>query len=677
MLNMEQIQEDLKGMEQKYPHLFSPIIVKNKIFKNRIMIGPAGMNNVFDVDHLPRHDSGVTYGNRAKWGASSITINETMNDRILALAHDCQIDITNPMILYPLHQQVDYIHYLNSLVSLELMHVGEWALPEMIGRTPKGPSACVLPNGNKVEEIQEEDMQFYIDGFVKAALIAKRAGFDMVMIHAGHGWLLDQFLSPLDNKRTDKYGGSIENRARFPRMVIEAVRNAIGPDMLIELRLSVTEATEGGLQPEESIAFIKMVEDLIDIVQCSAGCRRDARTRGIMHPTHFFENGCNAYLAEMVKKSGVKIPVAALGAIHDPETAERLLAEGKCDFVAMVRSVIADPMWVEKARSGHPEDIRPCLKCLHCVDTQAGRVGVSKVVAQDFSKSSRKTECSVNPEWGREHMMHFYNDDACHEHKKVVVVGGGPAGINAALKSAEKGNEVILLEKTSELGGQFKFANCNISFKKEAKKYLDYLVHQVEKSAIDVRLNVDATHDYVKSLKADAVIVAVGANPFVPPIPGADGPNVLHAVDALQVAESLPEKIVVVGGGMVGCETALHLGRLGKDVMVLEMGEDLIADGSFTERLHTLMYMDEVAKSKVNMCCTKITEEGVYAKNESGDEEFFPADKVIMATGMRPNVDVRDAFFGTAYDVVPVGDCVKVGNLVGAVRTGYDAGLRL
>jgi len=170
---------------------------------------------------------------------------------------------------------------------------------------------------------------------------------------------------------------------------------------------------------------------------------------------------------------------------------------------------------------------------------------------------------------------------------------------------------------------------------------LDYLVHQVEKSAIDVRLNVDATHDYVKSLKADAVIVAVGADPFVPPIPGADGPNVLHAVDALQVAESLPEKIVVVGGGMVGCETALHLGRLGKDVMVLEMGEDLIADGSFTERLHTLMFMDEVAKSKVNMCCTKITDEGVYAKNESGDEEFFPADKVIMATGMRPNVDVH------------------------------------
>ena len=663
--------------ESKYPHLFSPITIKNTTFKNRIIIGPAGMNHIFTTDQLPRHDAAVSLGARARSGAAAITLNETMNDLLYAKAHDCQFDINNQAILHPFQQVVDYAHFHGSKVSIELTHVGEWALPEFIGgRTPKGPSACVLPNGNRVDEIREEDMPFYIDGFVRAARMAKRAGFDMVMVHGGHGWLLDQFLSPLDNHRTDKYGGSLENRARFPMMVLDAIREAVGPDMLIDYRISVTEATPGGLEPEETIEFIKMIEDKIDIIQCSVGCRRDARTRGIMHPTHFLPNGCNAYLARMVKESGVKIPVTAIGAINDPELAERLLAEGACDFVAMVRSVIADPFWGEKARAGKAEDIRPCIKCLHCLDTAAGRVGVSKVVAQDFNTASRRTECSVNPEWGREHMMHYYQDCACREHKKVVVVGGGPAGIHAALESAKKGNEVILFEKNSTLGGQFTFANCGISFKQDAKRYLDYLVRQVNKAAIDLRLNTEATPAMVEAEHPDVVFVAVGASPFVPNIPGKDLPHVIHAVDALPVANTLGQKVVVVGGGMVGCETGLHLAQLGREVTILEMGSDLIPDGLFTERLATLTYLEPVCATHCNTRCTRITEEGVYALNETGEEVFFPADTVVLATGMKANRDLSAAFYGTAYDVVPIGDCVKIGNLVGAVRTGFDAGLK-
>ena len=663
--------------ENKYPHLFSPITIKNTTFKNRIIIAPAGMNHVFTPDSLPRHDAAVSYGARARSGAAAFTLHETLNDLLYARAHDCQFDINNQAILHPFQQIVDYAHFCNTNVSIELTHVGAWALPQIIGRNPKGPSPCVLPNGATVEEITEDDMPFYIDGFVRAATMAKRAGFDMIMVHGGHGWLLDQFLSPLDNHRKDKYGGSLENRARFPMMVLDAIRKAVGPDMIIDYRISLTEATEGGLQPEETIEYVKMIEDKIDIIQCSVGCRRDARTRAIMHPTHFLENGCNAYLAEMVKKSGVKIPVTAIGAINDPELAERLLAEGKCDFVGMVRSVIADPFWGEKARAGKAEDIRPCIKCLHCLDTAAGRVGVSKVVAQNFTTASRRTECAVNPEWGREHMMHYYRDAACKEHKKVVVIGGGPAGIHAALESAKKGNEVVLFEKDSVLGGQFTFANCGIAFKKDAKRYLDYLVRQVSKAPIDVRLNTEATPEMVEAEHPDAVIVAVGASPFTPDMPGVDLPHVIHAVDALPVAASLGQKVVVIGGGTTACETALHLAQLGKDVTIVYRGPDLMPKGLFTERLHTLQFMEPLVKMELNTACNRITEEGVYATDAEGNEVFYPADTVVMGTGMRPNKEIRDSFYGTAFDVVPVGDCVKLGNLVGAVRTGFDAGLRL
>ncbi|MEL7567068.1 MAG: FAD-dependent oxidoreductase [Dehalobacterium sp.] len=661
----------------QYPHLFSPKTVKNTTFKNRIFIAPAGMNQVITPYSMPRHDAAVSYGMRIRSGAAVLTLNETLNDQIYARAHDCQFDMTNPLILNPFQQVVDYAHFFDAKASIELTHVGQWALPQLIGRNPKGPSAGVLPNGSTVEEMTEGEMDFYIDGFVNAAVMAKRGGFDMALVHGGHGWLLHQFLSPLDNCRKDKFGGSLENRARFPIMVLDAIRKAVGPDFILEYRISVSEATEGGLEPEETIEFIKMIEDKIDIVQCSVGCRRDARTRAIMHPTHFLPSGCNVYLAEAVKKSGVKIPVTAIGAISNPALAESIIAEGKADFVAMIRNVIADPEWVEKAKSGRPDDIRPCLRCLHCLDTVAGRVGVSKVVAQNFTTASRRTECSVNPTWGREHMMHYYEDVSCKEHKKIVIIGGGPAGISAALESAKKENKVILFEKTEVLGGQFTFANYDFSFKQDHKRYLDYLIRQINNTDIDLRLNTIATPEIVVAEKPDAVIIAVGADPFIPPIPGVDKPNVFHAIKAIQNVDTLGQKIVVVGGGMVGCETALHLAQLGREVTVLEMGADLMPDGLFTERLHTLQFLEPMAKTFVNMRCTEITDEGVYATDDAGKSNFFPADTIVMATGMCPNKKVKESFFGTAYEVVSVGDCVKLGNLVNAVRTGFDAGMRL
>jgi 2,4-dienoyl-CoA reductase-like NADH-dependent reductase (Old Yellow Enzyme family) len=286
-----------------YPHLFSPFTVKNVTFKNRIFNGPNGTYNTFSkegflADHAINH-----YGCRARGGAAVVTLNEAKIDGQNGCAHDLQINLLEEVCLRQLVLFTDYVHAFGAKASIELTHCGQWSLPPYNGgRNPIGPSAKVLPTGVTVDEMTEDDMEYVADCFANGAQMAKRAGFDMSLIHGGHGWLLAQFLSPLENRRTDKFGGSLENRARFPLMVLDRIRAKVGYDFLLEYRLSVSELTPGGLEIDEAVEFIKMIEDKIDFVHCSVGMRRNALTRAIMHPTHFMPHGCNVYLAEAMKK---------------------------------------------------------------------------------------------------------------------------------------------------------------------------------------------------------------------------------------------------------------------------------------------------------------------------------------------------------------------------------------
>ena len=683
----------LQPYQERYPHLFAPITIGSQVFKNRIISAPQSMNNLVTPEGYFTLDAAIHYGCKAKGGAAMITTGEARISLLNGSGHSNQINLCDETTLRSLNQFSDFLHIYGAKVCIELSHSGQWALPQYNGgRNPMGPSAKTMPNGNICEEMTEEDMDYVAGCFAQTAVMAKRGGADMVNIHGGHSWLLSQFVSPLENQRKDKYGGSLENRARFPIMVLDRVRQAVGRDFLIEYRISTSELIEGGMEVDESVEFVKMIEDKIDIIQCSVGSRRNSVSRGVMHPVHFMPQGCNVYAAEAMKKAGIKIPVATVGGINDPELAERILAEGKADLIAMARSFVADPNWGEKARAGKAEDIRPCIRCMRCADIGGGRVNTgTKVILQDFKTATRHIECSVNPNHGRAWMEPHLQTTGIP--KKLVVVGGGPAGIQAAVTASKMGHEVVLYERSGRLGGQLVHAD-DVDFKHDMVRYREYLVRQAGKSGVTIHLNTEATPERVRLDNPDAIIVAVGAESAVPPIPGVNGKNVMTALDYRAHIGEVGQTVAIVGGGMVGCETALQLAREGREVELIEMTDMLAADSTFTERLLTLHYLEhdydpstamhlhetDGIKTRVrqhmNTRCLEITPEGVKVAGPDG-EKTLRADTVILAAGMRSRAQIRDSFYGVAYDVIPVGDCVRPGNLYKANRSGYDAALNL
>ena len=667
--------------ELLYPHLFTPMQVGRNVFKNRIFLAPTHLPITIDKNGFLTKEGHTYYGNMAKGGCAAVHMGEVIMDRKNSLAHEDHLNMVDENTLQTMNTFNEYAHIFGAKTSVELNHSGHFAMPQFgDGSDPMGPVEMDMPSGTHVRPMTEEDMAYVCKIYAKAANMAKRCGCDMVCMHMGHGWLLGGFLSPLINKRTDQYGGSRENRMRFPRMVLEAVRKAVGPDFIIEARLSGEDCVPGGIEIEDSIAYVKMIEDVVDLVHFSAGNRLFPETRAIMHPSHFLEEGHNVHLAHKAKQSGIKIPIGALGSIQHPEFAERVLAEGKADYILMARGLVADNDWVNKARAGRAEDIRPCIKCFRCMDLAGGKRTVSRHniadYLTDFPTVTRRVECSVNPLHGN--AMCKIGFPAPKRTKKVAVVGGGPAGMMAAVSAAERGHEVILFEQSGQLGGQMHYAK-HVWFKTDMEDYRKYLIRQVEKAKIDLRLNTRATPELLRALAPDAVIVAVGAEPAVPNIPGVRQDNVWTAIDAFGHEDQLGEHVVLVGGGMVGCETALHLSHLGKKVTLVEMLDVLAPDGIYTERLHTVYYIDQDPNITVmtDTRCVEITGEGAVVSGEDGQKQLLKADSVVLSAGMRSLTAERDQFNGLAYDVIHIGDCQKVGTISSATATAYNAALTI
>lgn len=670
------------GNKQQYPHLFSELKVRGRVIKNRTVSGPMILGWGLDKNGFITERGMKGFGAFAKGGIGVVTLGEAKIDDLNSRAHARHFDSRDPDVIEQYHFFTELVHAYGALASIEYNHNGMHALPEFNPKHlgPMGPVDIDMPSGIHVRAMTKEDMNQVADSYAQAALIAKRSGFDIVCLHFAHGWLLSAFLSSQINTRTDEYGGSLENKMRFPLQVIHRIREVVGDSILIELRLNGSDYTEGGIQIEEAVEMVKLFEKDggVDMIHMSCGTRMDNRTRPLSMSSHFVEQGHNVKFAEAVKKAGVKIPIGVVGGISDPAFAEDIIASGKADYIVMARQLLADPEWANKAKHGCAGDIRKCMRCQHCMDkNRVNDAKNVKAVMEDW-KGTKISLCDINPTFG--HGALIGEIPAPIHKRKVVVVGGGIAGITAAVKADSLGHEVVLFEQSKELGGLLKLYAEPVWFKQGEAEFLHYLRRQIEKSHVDVRIGVKATPELVEAEKADTVIVATGGKANHRGIPVEHGSKAIDVLGIYGNEKSLGKTVVLIGGNTSGSEAALHLAHEGVKVIMLEKGESLMPDEGVSFRLHTLQYLNESENVEYHTEyeAVKVVPGGVYAKNlETGKEEFFQGDSVVFATGMTAGSEESNIFDSTAIDVVKVGDYREIGTIGTAVHEGYNAAVTI
>ena len=644
-----------------YPHLFSPLKVGPLTIKNRIEAAPVSLFNLTEKGHFTREVI-AHYRAVAKGGAGLVTVGEGV---VHAATGRSPIHPTldERSVVRSLFEAAEAIHEFGAIASMEISHGGMQVDPALLGgRKPVGPSSTLLTvdfhTGGagvvEVEEMSESLMEEVAEAFAEGAANIRLAGFDMCMIHAAHGWLLSQFLSPFTNKRTDRYGGSAENRARFPMMVLDRVRERVGKDFPIEFRLGGSELAEGGYTVDDALVYARMAESRADLIHVSVGAVYFPDTAARAHPSVFAAPGCNVPLAEALKKA-VAVPVVAVGGLSDPAQLEEIIAEGRADMVAMARALLADPELPNKAKHGRAADITPCLRCTGCLADML---------------VTGALRCAVNPVTGRE--LEASAPAAAAAPKKVLVVGGGPAGMQAAITAAERGHDVTLCEKSDSLGGALKHAE-GVCFKQDLHRFMRYLIDKVESLPIGVLLDAEVTPEVVALSEPDVLIVSVGAEPIVPDLPGVDRDTVVMAEQAHQPEAAIGPRVVVVGGGQVGCETGLYLAGRGKDVTIVEMLDEVAPDANPFHRTALLLELQKAARVETGLTCVEITEQGAVALDKGGTRVVLPCDTVVVAVGYRPRSGEVEALRESAPEVMVIGDCLKPRRVLQAIRTGYDA----
>lgn len=650
-------------MAHKYPHLIEPIKVGSFTYKNRMVAAPIYCGTFSGMDPLYKVlIKSVT--EKAEGGCASVTVGETPVDFEYASREPFPpIDYTdyNSTAMEWFKKATGVIHENDAVALIELSHCGESKLAIAGAGGAIGPMGYVREDGVEVKAMDEALMQMVIDRFVTAARFMKQAGFDGVMIHSGHGWLLSQFLSPNTNKRTDEYGGSLENRARFPLRLVKAVREAMGKDFLLEVRVSGSERCEGGMEIDEVAQYARMVEPWCDLIHISVGLYRDPVLGG-QFSSMYQPHGLNADLAKKVKDV-VSIPVAVVGGVNTPELAEQLLAEGKCDLVAMARQLTADPDFAKKVIEGREDDITPCLRCYKCFP------GPLEDVLDDLINLYG---CTVNPK------AFIYDHDwlegKAESVKKVLVIGGGVAGMEAAITAAQRGHRVTLVEKGGKLGGLLNFTDTD-AWKTDLRDFKDLMVRRVGQNPnIEVRLNTAFTQADVKAFGANEVIVAVGSSAVTPSIPGIE--NAVQALDAYANLDAVGQNVVIVGGGLVGCEAGLSLAKQGRNVTVVEMAENFAPDAYPMHKWAMATQMFQNLNVKTAHKVTQVRKDGVTAQDKDGNTVVFDADTVIYALGMKANSDDADGLVAAAGGE-KVGDCVRASKVYDAMFEAFNAAMRI
>ena len=475
----------------------------------------------------------------------------------------------------------------------------------------------------------------------------------MIEIHGAHGYLVNHFLSRFSNIREDQYGGSVANRALFAREIVREVRKRVGPDFPLSFKISAREFVPDGLDVEESIEILKLlVEDGIDVVQVSAG--NDATPEWICQPM-FMKKACLAEDAGQVKKA-LNIPVMCVGRINDPQVADAIIAEGMTDLVCIGRGLLADPEMPKKAKEGNLDDIRICIACNTCMESifRRGRV-----------------ECLVNPTLGREKEMEIHATDSP---KKVMVVGGGPGGLNVAWVSAKRGHEVHLYERQAELGGQLILGSVT-NYKKEILNLIAFQKRQIEKSGVMCHLNQEVSVDTIKEINPDVIILATGSTPIIPPIPGIEKSIITTPSEILNDRKPEKKRSVVVGGGATGCEIAHHLSENGCPVTIVEMLPKIATQ---LESITRKVLLGQLKKNHVQFLANhkviRIEDDGVFVAQEDGSEVLIKAENVVIAIGNKPDDRLHEQIQSMGIPLHKIGDCLEPRSAKAAIYEGAIIG---
>jgi 2,4-dienoyl-CoA reductase-like NADH-dependent reductase (Old Yellow Enzyme family)/thioredoxin reductase len=667
----------------KYPHICEPLKIRNFTLKNRLEASNSLPHFLQGPEPYPAESVIAHYANKAR-SAGIVTcmgINNFTRGKQLPMdmdfGHFPDFDLYDTNCQNYLLQLADNIHYFDSIACMAIFVGPPSAYPLMKPKGQQGHMSMfeqteslnapppaefdleLIPGHDPVESYDEETLEKIATSYAEQAGILQMLGFDMLSIHMCYRANLPaQFFSPLTNHRTDKFGGSLENRMRFPLMCLERVRQKVGKNFLVEIEWSAEDAP-GGFTIEESAAFLNEAKKYIDIVQL--------RTAEVdpAHPTSFtLEETPFLWYGEYMKKHVPDLVIGVIGGFHYADTCEKALAEGKADLICAGRAYVSNPNYGDLLLAGRGDDIVPCLRCNKC----HGRGEHDPFVSV----------CSVNPMLGLEHRVHQLVQPPVRS-KRVAVIGGGPAGMRCALFLKDRGHTPVVYEAEPVLGGQIVHADY-ADFKWTLKDYKNWLIYQLDKQGIEVRLNTKATPEMIAAENYDAVVVANGAEMLTLPIPGADKDKLVYALEAFAHPEKLGQKVVVIGGGEVGVETALYIAKNGHHTTVVEMRDRLSADST---AIHYYSMFKEAWEAEPNfhgitgVKVARIGDNYVAYTDKDGVEHSIEADTVVMCAGRVPRDKEALSFYGCAPEYYTIGDCKKPASVQQGNRHAWSVANRI
>jgi len=647
---------------REFPHLLAPLKIGDVVYRNRMFCAPTGHTDDI-APGQPSTEGLMAFERIAVGGAATVAEGEVIIDHTEFNDKAWPRDIVN-RANFNYHRMADVVKRHGAVPTMELDFSGSGpSKPSMYaamreGRALEGPCDMVTDNGLVVKAMSEARILEVIRDFGLGALAAKRAGFPMVSIHAAHSRAFQHWFSPSENRRTDRWGGdSTENRCRFAVMAIDEIHRVCGKGFPVEFRISAMEIVPDGYDLAEGCRIAAQLDGHADIISVSVSAQDTMNPESFSrtHLSMFYESGHHADIAGEIKKHVKTSYVGIAGGFSDPYLMEEVLASGKADIIYMARQLNCDPDTPNKIRAGRVEDIRRCMRCLACF---ANTVGHGDLL------------CSLNPEAQRFREGYYALPPA--RPMKVLVIGGGIGGMQAAVTAAEEGHRVTLCEATGELGGKI-LCERNVWFKAQLHDYIEQQKRRLGQLGVEVRLNTPMTPDAAKAERADAVICAIGSEVVKPPVHGIDGENVRSGVALFTDPSLIRGSVLILGAGFVGTELAIYLQSLGHTVEIVEMGGDISDGGNST---HKIAVTDQLLQRKIPLHlhtrAVEITPEGVRCEGSEG-VVFYPCGTVAYAAGMRPRSEAAMAFYDAAPVFHMIGDCRTASTILNATSGGYTA----